>query len=166
MGKRDGMPLRIPAGDTLGWDQRLLTGVNPFLLPNPIAEGLGSSARQQSRGRQTPKAAWALGMQTTVSHFPGHSGPPRAKSLPRGTVQTCRGATLWEPGTGPAIGHLVPGAGVRWKSQNREPGEGKGAGEGCYSGGLSIHITYRPCWACPHCSPEVHSGDTSFSIFL
>lgn len=152
MGKRDGMLLRVPAGDMPGWDQRLLTGVNPFLLPNPIAEGLGSSARQQSHGRQTPKAAWALGMQTTVSHFPGHCGPPRAKSLPRGTVQTCRGATLWEPGTGPAIGHLVPGAGVQWKSQNWEPG----AGEGCYSGGLSIHIVYRPRWACPHCSPEVH----------
>lgn len=56
MGKLDGM-LCIPAGDMPGWDQRLLSGFNTFLLPNPIAEELGSTARLQSHCRQTPKAA-------------------------------------------------------------------------------------------------------------
>lgn len=72
---------------------------------------------------------------------------------------------MWEPRRETVIGHVTPGVSLQQKSQNQEPGEGRGEGEGCCSRDLSTHIMYRPRWACPHCSPQVHSEDTSFSIF-
>lgn len=51
-----------------------------------------------------------------------------------GAEQTCKRAMLWGQGTGPAVWHVVPVANLQQKSQNQEPGEGKGAGEGVAPG--------------------------------